>query len=149
MIKNVPLEGLHDVAKNKHSMVCVSPSDVSYALRILEEAFQASPLTTTSTIIMPLQCALKRNWATHLKKYKFVQKVLDDNKKWHLVMHRGRRTRNMHICTMHDAGHVDTRPLDDIPVYDSDDGGNLSDLFCTFRADAGAGKTMTPDRRFT
>ena len=37
---------------------------------------------------------------------------------------------------------VDSRPVDTTPVYDSDDGGNLSDLYCTFRADAGAGKTM-------
>ena len=111
-LKLLDLDNLHLSAKGTHSVVVVPPADVSLALRTLEEAFQVAPLSTSSTIVVPLQCALKRNWTQHLKKYILLDRVKDNYNKWHLVMHRGKRSRSSQICTVHASGHVDTRPTD-------------------------------------
>ena len=69
-LKMSDLDALSLSAEGAHSLVIVPPVDVSFALRILEEAFQTAPLLTSSTIVVPLQCALKRNWTQHLKQYR-------------------------------------------------------------------------------
>ena len=140
-LKMSDLDALSLSAKGAHSLVIVPPVDVSFALRILEEAFQVDPLSTSSTIVVPLQCSLKRNWTQHLKRYILLDRVKDNYDKWHLVMHRGKRSRNAQICTVHASGHVDTRPADIIPDY----GGKpapFDDLYCTFHSDSGGGKTV-------
>ena len=134
------LDSLPLSAEGAHSLVVVPPVDVSFALRILEEAFQAAPLLTSSTIVVPLQCALKRNWTQHLKQYKLLDRVKDNYNKWHLVMHRGKRSRNSQICTVHASGHVDSRPsgID----KERDKPALFDDLYCTFHSDSGGGRTV-------
>ena len=145
------LSSLSVEAVGKSSLVVVTQASIGFAVRSLNEACLAAPFTTSCTIIVPLQSALKHTWNGQLRDFHQVGRMLDGEKKWHRIMHRETKSREEYLCYALRKGHIDRNPAPNVEKPAQAETSEIevsrndlfNSLYCTFNLDMGAGKTLT------
>lgn len=140
----VTLEDMHLRCVGVHTVVMVNHDDIGYALRALAAAYDVSPVTTSMTIVVPVQSKRRPEWSSHLKKYVQKGRVLDESRsKWYRIMTRERTARDAYVHSVH-LSHIDKKPKDIAAkravVGIAHDVANQ--LYCSFDLDLGGGTQL-------